>query len=620
MCGISGIYGFADKESAGALLKRMNDSIAHRGPDASGVYIDEMVALGHRRLSIIDTSADGNQPFYNSDKSLILVFNGEIYNYLELKEQLKSEYEFRTNSDSEVLLAAYSIWGKECLQRFNGMFAFVIWDKIEGELFIARDRMGEKPLYYTYQNKSFAFASEQRALLAGSFAKAKLASDHLGEYLAYQTVHSPASILEDVHLVPAAHFAVVTKNGLAFTEYWNPAKNSKTSIDSDTSAQGKIFDLLQSSVEMRMRSDVPFGAFLSGGIDSSAVVGLMSKIAPGRVESFSVAFYEKEFDESRWSSEVAALFGTKHHEIRVSANQFLELIPEALDAMDHPGGDGPNTYVVSKLTREAGIKMALSGLGGDELFAGYDVFRRMKTLEANKWLNVAPHAMRSLGGTFLAKMAPSVATKKIREILSLAEVDFANAYPHSRRVLANADLDSLIYQVGNPSKTVDAICKEVGNSTLPLLSKVSVAEMRTYMQNVLLRDADQMSMAHALEVRVPFLDHRLVEYVLSVPDNIKFPNTPKQLLVDSLKGLLPQNITSRKKMGFTFPWKLWMKNELRVLCETNLQYLNESGLFKPESIKTLWNRFLADDPSVTWSRLWHLVVLGHWMKKNGIKG
>jgi asparagine synthase (glutamine-hydrolysing) len=305
--------------------------------------------------------------------------------------------------------------------------------------------------------------------------------------------------------------------------------------------------------------------------------------------------------------------------MRVSANDFLQLIPEALDAMDHPGGDGPNTYVVSKLTRDAGIKMALSGLGGDELFAGYDVFKRMKKLESNRWLNIAPHMLRSMTGSVLAGMAPSVATKKIKEVLSLSEVDFANAYPFSRRVFSDALVESLIHQSIHAGSSVHRICRDIQQSNLPLLSKVTMAEMNTYMQNVLLRDADQMSMAHALEVRVPFLDHRLVEYVLAIPDSIKYPHTPKKLLVDSLKGLLPKEITARKKMGFTFPWRLWMKNELRSLCEENLKVLENSGHFVEGSINMLWHRFLKDDPEIKWSRIWHLVVLGYWMRKNKIQ-
>jgi asparagine synthase (glutamine-hydrolysing) len=618
MCGIAGVYNYRNRENIKDSISSMTDAIRHRGPDAEGLYLNDSVALGHRRLSIIDTSTDGNQPFYNEDKSLVVVFNGEIYNYLELRNELKSSYSFRTESDTEVLLAAYTVWGYACVHKFIGMFAFAIWDSRSCSLLLVRDRLGIKPIYYVQSDGQIAFASEQRALIAGGFANPELNPDRLSEYLAYQTVHSPNSILKNVSMLPAGHMAILSNGGIEIVEYWNPIKSTQITQDTEEEIKTKIYSLLYSSVELRMRADVPFGAFLSGGIDSSAVVGLMSKIAPGRVDTFSVTFYEKEFDESQWSTEVAKIFGTRHHEMRVSANDFLNLIPEALDAMDHPGGDGPNTYVVSKLTREAGIKMALSGLGGDELFAGYDVFKRLKKLESNRWLNLAPQSVRSIAGSVLSGMAPSVATKKMKEILSLSEVDFAHVYPQSRRVFVEKDLRYLIYQASGSGNVVEEICRGIHASNLPLLSKVSMAEMNTYMQNVLLRDADQMSMARALEVRVPFLDHRLVEYVLSVPDHIKYPSSPKKLLVDSLKGLLPKDITERKKMGFTFPWKLWMKNELRSLCEDNLTFLDQSGHFIEGAIMHLWNRFLKDDPEITWSRVWHLVVLGYWMKKNNI--
>lgn len=619
MCGIAGVYNYKNKETIQDSISSMTNAIRHRGPDAEGIYIDEKVALGHRRLSIIDTSPDGNQPFYNIDRSVVVIFNGEIYNYLELRNELKLSFSFRTESDTEVLLAAYTIWGIDCIHRFIGMFAFAIWDCQKATLLLVRDRLGIKPIYFIQNEQQVAFASEQRALIAGGFAIPELDRERLSEYVAYQTVHSPNSILKDVRMLPAGHLAILSKDGIVVKEYWNPTKTTQITLETESEIRKNIYNLLHSSVELRMRADVPFGAFLSGGIDSSAIVGLMSNIAPGRVDTFSVTFYEKEFDESQWSSEVAKIFGTNHHEMRVSSNDFLNLIPEALDAMDHPGGDGPNTYVVSKLTRESGIKMALSGLGGDELFAGYDVFKRMKKLESNRWLNMAPKSLRSLAGNVLSGMAPSVATKKMKEILSLSEVDFAHAYPQSRRVFVEKDLEYLIYQQSGSGEVVENICRNIHSSNMPLLSKVSMAEMNTYMQNVLLRDADQMSMAKALEVRVPFLDHRLVEYVLSVPDSIKYPSSPKKLLVDSLSGLLPKGITERKKMGFTFPWKLWMKTELRAMCVDNLKVLEKSGHFREGALMDLWSRFLKDDPEVTWSRIWHLVVLGYWMRKNNIK-
>lgn len=617
----------------------MCNAMSHRGPDDEGIFYDSPAALGHRRLSIIDLSEAGHQPMTSSDGRYTIVYNGELYNYQSLKldlsralrtadGQIGDSYIFNSNTDTEVIIAAYARWGAECLHRFNGMYAFAIWDHEKKELFIARDRLGIKPLYYYRKNNVLVFASEIRSLLASGLIPRKLNNEGLVDYLRYQTVHAPATIIENVYMLLPGHYMIVSEGAVNINRYWKlPCGTDKSIAEKDYKTTcNDINNLLLQAVERRLVADVPFGAFLSGGIDSSAIVGLMSRVQGDKVKTFSVVFDEKDFSEAEYARVIAKKFDTDHHEIHLKVDDFLKELPHALAAMDHPSGDGPNTYVVSKATHNAGITMALSGLGGDELFAGYNVFKRTLELERKKWVQAVPSFMRVLAGSMLRTRKPSVQSEKMAELLKLKQLDFSFTYPLSRQVLLDKQILSLLGRTDLPSNKVSEILQELhsfgcgdNRSELPLLSRVSAAEISTYMQNVLLRDTDQMSMAHALEVRVPFLDFTLVEYVMFVPDKYKNPITPKKLLVDSLGDLLPAEIVNRPKMGFTFPWKHWMKNELKTFCEDRLNALSKRSAFRREGVMSLWKAFLADDPRVTWSRVWHLVVLENWMQQNEIE-
>ena len=618
MCGITGIARFKNRDECAEKVRIMNDHIAHRGPDAEGIWLHDFCVLGHRRLSIIDTSAAGNQPFHSENRSLTVVFNGEIYNYLELRKELESTHTFTTQTDTEVILAAYAKWGIDCVEHFFGMFAFALWDEKQSQLLIARDRLGVKPLYYSETEQGFVFASEIRAILSTGWIERRIDANAAADYLRYQTVHAPHTIIEGVHMLMPGHRMVVDAKGIR-TERWWDLTDSRVRLDGSESKESinkHINELLQSSVELRMRADVPFGAFLSGGIDSSIVVGLMSRISSHPVNTFSITFNEQAYDESPYSELIAKRFNTKHTAIQLSANHFLQMVPEALQAMDHPSGDGPNTYVVSKATREAGVKMALSGLGGDEVFAGYDVFRRMKALETKQWLNSLPVAIRKNMGALVRAVKPSAASEKIAAALGQERIDLAHFYPLTRQVLYESEVNRLLKQRPLERNCVELLSQAVSGIRMPTLSKVSVLEISTYMQNVLLRDADQMSMAHALEIRVPFLDHRLIEFVLGVSDKHKFPHTPKELLTESVGDLIPREIIDRPKMGFTFPWAVWMRSELKSFCEEQLLALKQVDVIQHDEVIALWKRFLAGDKRITWSRIWPLVVLGHWVKQH----
>ena len=340
-----------------------------------------------------------------------------------------------------------------------------------------------------------------------------------------------------------------------------------------------------------MIADVPFGAFLSGGIDSSAIVGLMSKISEKKIKTFTISFDESDFSESKYAKIIATKFNTEHHDIKLSPIDFLKEIPAALSSIDHPGGDAINTYLVSKATKKEGVTVALSGIGGDELFAGYDVFKRMTELQKKSWVNSMPLFFRKSAGYFIQKSKKSVAGNKIEELLNQSTINFKSAYPLNRSVFTQKELNKLINN-SSPFKQINAIVSEVPQIEKHLLSAVSVAEITTYLQTVLLRDADQMSMAMALEIREPFLDYQLIDFVLGINDEKKYPHTPKKLLVDSLGDLLPSEIINRKKMGFTLPWQIWLKKDLKSFCEKNITEFSNYDFCNKDGILNLWKKFL----------------------------
>ena len=631
MCGIAGAHGleaFQGLADATARVRDMVAQIAHRGPDAEGVWSDEEhVVLGHRRLSILDTGEGANQPFQIGDD--VLVFNGEVYNYLELRRELEAAgaHRFSTQGDTEVVLAALRYWGLEsALNRFNGMFALAWWSAAERRLMLVRDRLGIKPLYWHQTPEgTLLFASEVRALLASGKVRRALNRDAVADQWMYGTVHVPATIVSGVQLLEPGSLLVVQDEDLRVAQWWDPADEAlgEPALD-DRTRRIRIRELLSDSVALRMRSDVAYGAFLSGGIDSSAVVGLMSEVATQPVSTFSVTFAEAALDESPWSRAVAKRFGTDHHELRLTPDDFLAQVPHGLDAMDHPSADGLNTYVVSGATRRAGVKVALSGLGGDELFAGYPVFERSARLAKLNWLGSWPKGGRRLLGKLLVAARPGMTSRKQAEIFGGHYFDVAHTYPLSRQMFLRSDLQRMLASdvpLTNPvfRWLVAELAPGKKAFGLPFLSQVSLAEMRTYMGHTLLRDADQFSMAHALEVRVPFLDHRLVAAALASPDAQKFPTSPKRLLVEALDGLLPDDVLNRPKMGFVLPWESWLRGELKEVCDAGLQSLKDRAWVQSDAIADMERSFHAGETTWSWSRVWSLAVLGGYLDRHGLE-
>lgn len=622
MCGIGGIIVWNSPNLDGTEIRQMTRAMSHRGPDATGFFEDDGMALGHLRLSIIDLSTAANQPFPDHSGRYIIVFNGEIYNYREVKA-LIPEYPFHTTSDTEVLIAAFVKWGADCLTYLRGMFAFAIWDRQEKEIFIARDRMGVKPLYYYCDDNRLVFASEVRAILATGLVEKKLSHKALIEYFSYQSVSYPWSVIEGIQQLEAGTW-IRCKNGQPGKgNYWDP-----TDIKSDFDFSGKeviqnrIGELMRQSIERRLVSDVPVGAFLSGGIDSSAVVGLMAEVGDSRPNTFNISFEEKEYDESGYADIIAKKFNTRHTKILLKSTVFLDELQNALNAMDTPSGDGINTYVVSKAVRQHGMTVALSGAGGDELFAGYPFFHQYLQLQARKnWWKIPLTIRKLLAGAWSAGH-PEGRRGKMGQLLQLPSVAIDQTYPVFRQILSPHLLQELT-TLTEPGPLVTAVAGELMEknrqiSRMPLLSQVSVAEYLGYTQHTLLKDTDQMSMAVSLEVREPFFDQDLVEFVLSIPDEWKRPLYPKSLLVESLKPLLPDEIVHRKKQGFLFPWNIWLKKDLRDFCDKHIRNMAQRPFIKGDHLLAYWHRFLSGDKHIRWQELWLFVSLDYWLEKNHV--
>jgi asparagine synthase (glutamine-hydrolysing) len=637
MCGIAGVLRVAETRATDTeeAVGRMTGQLQHRGPDACGLDVflaaqSAQVGLGHTRLAIIDLSPAGRQPMRSADGRCSLTFNGEIYNYRALRDALGPR-QWRSRTDTEVLLEGYAAYGRSFVERLRGMFAFGLWDDSRQELFLARDRLGIKPLYYYAADGVFIFASEVRALLASGLVPRRIDPFGVADYLTYQSLPAPRTMIEGVRSLPPGSWLIVDADGrLHEQRYWDLLQDTppaEPTLDR-AAAQQRVGDLLHEAVASHLVSDVPVGAFLSGGIDSSAVVGLMREA--GQVpHTFSVGFAERAYDETRHARNVAARFGAEHTEILLRDDDLLDQLPQALAAIDQPTGDGVNTYVVAGAVRRAGITVALSGLGGDELFAGYPSFGRLaRTARLFRAWGRTPRPIRAMAANALAAVGgSSVRAVKTAAMLS-SEGRLEHLYPVLRQVHTRDQRQQLLSTRWSEALRTHAdpyvSLLERAYGTQPrdsLLTSITYAEGRTYMHDVLLRDTDQMSMAHALEVRVPLLDHRLVEYVMALPDSYKWPNgTPKPLLVNSLRGLLPDDIVHRPKQGFGLPFNMWMRDRLRGFCETRLgdSGLASRGIFKPEALVRLWSDFLGRRSSVPWSRVWVLVVLEDWLERNGL--
>ncbi len=632
MCGIVGILAHNARLSPD-ILERATQSLGHRGPDDSGMILlrDSVptpveIGLGNRRLAILDLSPLAHQPMHDAETGNWIVYNGEIYNFREIRDELqKVGASFVSHSDTEVVLKAYAHWGEACLAKFRGMFAFAIWDAGRHRLFIARDPMGIKPFYYARAGSYFVFASEVRTLLGTGLVPPRIEPAGLINYLTFGSAYDPLTLVEGVRALPAGHTLTWEDGALRQSSYWDLVGESATGgwasesfAQNERQAVERLQPMLEEAVRLQLVSDVPVGVFLSGGIDSSALVSILSRSGI-TASTFSIVFREADFSEAEHSRAVAARFHTDHHEINVSQTDVLAAIPDALGAMDLPTLDGINTYFVSRETRRAGVKVALSGLGGDEVFAGYSSFQTVPRMErfAKAWKQVP----RMVRGPFASAFtALSAASDQNRKLASLAGDNGRVLHPYflSRMLFTPGQRDLLFKNTPGPAADMaDDAQRDWLQRALPLdaINRVSYLESRCYMLNTLLRDADFMSMSQGLEVRVPLIDHQLAKAVLALPGSWKLNGKPKKLLVGALAGALPDEIIHRPKRGFTLPFEHWMRQELRAEIEPVLlnKRISEGPLGKllqARQVEQVWKDFL--NGTTSWSRPWALYVLQRW--------
>jgi asparagine synthase (glutamine-hydrolysing) len=633
MCGIAGLIDFSNgqlpghENHSGKVLRIMLDHLRHRGPDDRGEERFEVengppVYLGHQRLSIIDLTKLGHQPMPNDTRSIWVSTNSEIYNFKELRQELESKsYTFRSQSDTEVLLKAYEEWGVDCLKKLRGMFAFAIWDADKKVLFLARDRLGIKPLYYFSSADCFLFASEVRALAATGIPDTTLSATGLFQFLSFGSLSAPDTLWESIKELMPGHYLLVTPKSMVETQYWDPLSSPESPADSRI--ENSLKTTLKESVSLRQVSDVTLGAFLSGGIDSSAVVSLMNKKTDSPVETLSVVFKEPEYDESVYSKQVAEKMGTRHHTLELDESDLVNALPDAISAMDQPTVDGINTYLISRCARGSNWKVALSGIGGDELFGGYDSFSLIPKLSIfNRFLRPLPRSWRNFAGNCLKRFLPvSDRNNKLAQFVR-GQKSGGHDYFLLRALFTEDRVRSLFRDKNCADNEILKHLKKTQQqcallSALHPLKQISYLELTHYLPNTLLRDTDMMSMAHGLEIRVPLIDHRLVELMFSFPPEIQFARPPqKSLLVNSLPTPLPPETVHRKKMGFTLPFEHWMRNELLSEVESVLleSVAPLADLLDETEVRQVWEGFLAR--RISWSRPWALYILKKWIKTN----
>ncbi|MEP7343727.1 MAG: asparagine synthase (glutamine-hydrolyzing) [Gemmatimonadaceae bacterium] len=612
MCGIAG---FLQRTSDDVLARArcMAAAMGHRGPDGEGVFEIVMAgwngALAHRRLAIIDLSEDGHQPMIDDETGVTLIYNGELYNYRDVRRDLEARsVRFQSKSDTEVLLRAYLEWGAKSIERFDGMFAFALWDPRSQVLLLARDRFGIKPLYYHQRpGQSLVFASEVRTILSSGLVPREIDMEALPGYLETGSAVSPATLVLGVCSLPPGCTAEWRDGTLRTTRYWDLAD----AIGGAPPTREEFADCLTRAVEAEMVSDVPIGLFLSGGIDSSALVAILSK-GDGALHTVSLAFEEAAFDERAHARIVSENFGTTHREILVSADHVATSLPHLAEWQDLPSVDGLNTYLVSRAARESGLTVALSGLGGDELFAGYNSFRyaqswsqKQMLLRAVPFRGSLARVGEGLGGGWVSKL--------LRLLGDAASIE--DLYALTREVIPPTSRAALLGR--NAAAQSKSAAPLNGGRNIGPVDAMTLLETGRYMLDTTLRQADIMSMAVSLEVRVPLLNHRLAELAIRTPSEWRLgEGVPKPLLVNSLPRPLPNSIVHRRKGTFTLPFASWMRGPYRPFVEEILlaQRTRERGLFADEAVRQLWQEFHAG--RVRWSHVWALVALEGWCRAN----
>ncbi|WP_153557018.1 asparagine synthase (glutamine-hydrolyzing) [Roseimaritima sediminicola] len=619
MCGIAGILEMDDRRPASAaVLERMLAAIRHRGPDEDGREIDRNLAMGMRRLSIIDL-AGGSQPMYDESGRYAIVFNGEIYNYRELRAQLSARgHVLRTHSDTEVIVHLFEERGAACLEALRGMFAIAIWDSLTQRLFLARDRLGIKPLYYTRRGQTLVFASEIKALLQHPAVPRQLDQRALSDYLSLKYVPGPQTMFAGIHSLLPGHFLLADRDTVKIEQYWDVSfAKPSGSPRGEAEYIEELERLLKESIRLRLRSDVPFGAFLSGGVDSSLIVALMAEQLDAPVQTFSVGFAGSEgADELPYARQVARRFGCDHHSFQITAEDFVQHAEDVLWHLDQPIADQATvaTHMVARLARQH-VKMVLTGEGGDELFAGYARYQGDRYAALTRWL--PPLVGRGMRG--VCSHLPGLRRGKIA-VNALSYRDqatrFANWFPmftddRKRSLLANWPA----HLAAGARPVYDALLK--GCDAAHPLDRMLYCDTKAWLVDYLLLRGDKLSMANSLEARVPLLDHRVVEFAAALPVDLKIRGrTRKYLLRRVAERWLPAEIIHRPKQGFPIPIDRWLRHEARELVEDNLseQTIRRRDLFDCRVVRRLVQRHQSGYADHA-TELWGLISLEMWMRR-----
>lgn len=603
MCGITG---YISTKITQQELKASVQSIAHRGPDNQSLWVEGNSGLGHARLSIFDLSAQANQPMISHDGRYVIVYNGEVYNFKQLAE--KYNIYTKTTSDTEVILELFSLIGHRFVNEMNGMFAGAIFDKQEQKLFLFRDRMGIKPLYYFFSGEDFAFASEIKALVRFEVIKNNLIhnKDSISQFLHLGYIPNPNTFFENIYKFPSGSIGIFSENKLDIQSYWQVEQKILYNSDSDVSVTKKQLEkLLISSVTKRLNSDVPLGTFLSGGIDSSLVTAIAQKIASSNVKTFSIGFKESKFNEAEYANTVAAKLGTDHHEFMVSETDVLELVDDYFNAYDEPFADssGFPTMLVSKLAKKY-VSVILSGDGGDELFHGYGMYN---------WANrINNPAFRIFGKS--AELGLSLFFEKYKRYKRYFESvgkDHLKSHIFSQEqgFFSEKELEKLLVKYQDSHFDENILCKR----KLSPVEEQAIFDLKFYLQDDLLTKVDRASMHYSLEVRVPLLDHSIVEFALNLNPVLKMNGKEqKYLLKQVLFDYLPKEMFDRPKWGFSIPLEKWLKTDLRYLLEkyTHKDIIEKYNIVNFEYVKTLKERYL-NGQTFLFNRLWVILILHH---------
>ena len=615
MCGIAGYYSPFHKFNKEDLI-RMTDSISHRGPDAEGHFCEGSVGLGHRRLSILDLSNAANQPMTSHCNNFVMVYNGEVYNYKEIASELikiNHGLTFKTSSDTEIILEAFVQWGPDFINKLNGMFAIAIYNKISEELFICRDRLGIKPLYYAQTAGELYFASELKSLLQLTQINKNIHYKSIYNYLHLGYIPEPDTIYEGIKKFPAGHYAVGNKNSFKFSPYWQiEDKLAKETFTDFPSAKSTFKNLITSSVKYRMISDVPYGTFLSGGIDSSLITAVAQQLSDKPVKTFSIGFSDSKYNEAAHAKKIASFLGTDHHELYVSYNDAMKLTEAIIDTYDEPFADSSAipTMLVSQMARKH-VTMTLSGDGGDELFMGYGAYRWAKRLSSP--------ITRFLPAEILSHL-PFLPNRYKRALMVLTHKGYnlqSHIFSQEQYLFSQYEMKMLMPQHSysfNPQFNFENIPRKLSS-----VEKQALFDLKYYLKDDLLVKVDRASMKYSLETRVPLLDYRIVEFAINLNEHLKIKNgNLKYFLKNVLYDYVPEEMVNRPKQGFSIPLSLWLKKELNYLIDDYLNpvVIRKFSIVSFEHVQILIKRFNSGE-NYLYNRIWTLILLHKFLVKHG---